>query len=63
MITFDDITIESIQENYPNWPQIPSLPYRILIIRGTRSGKTNALLIVISHQININEIYLYVTYP
>ena len=63
MITFDDITIESIKENYPNWPQIPNLPYRILIIRGTGSGKTNVLLIVISHQTNINEIYLYVTYP
>ena len=63
MITFDDITIESIKENYPNWPQIPNHPYRILIIRGTGSGKTNALLIVISHQTNINEIYLCVTYP
>ena len=34
-------------------------PYRVLIIVGSRSGKTNALLNLISHQDDINKIYLY----
>ena len=33
-----------------NWPYISDNPYRILIIFGSRSGKTNALL----NLININ---------
>ena len=36
---------ESVQINYnPNWPYIPDHPYRISIIGGSRSGKTNVLL-------------------
>ena len=35
-----------------NWPFIPDHPYRILIISGTGSGKTNALLNLIK---KINE--------
>ena len=38
---------------------IPDHPYRVLIIVGSRSGKTNALLNLISHQDDINKIYLY----
>ena len=34
MINFDDVTKENIKEHNPNWPQIPDLPYRILIIGG-----------------------------
>ena len=34
----------------PNCLYIPDHPYRILIIGGSRSGKTNVLLILIKHQ-------------
>ena len=34
-------------------------PYRTLIIGGSRSGKTNALLNLISQQDDIDKIYLY----
>ena len=38
---------------------IPNHPYRILIIGGSGSGKTNALLNLINNQLDIDEIYLY----
>ena len=38
---------------------IPDHPYRILIIGGSVSGKTNALLILIKEQDDIDKIYLY----
>ena len=34
-------------------------PYRILIVGGSGSGKTNALLNLINNQPGIDEIYLY----
>ena len=34
----------------PNWPYIPGNPYRILIIDGLQSGKTNVLLNLIKNQ-------------
>ena len=34
----------------PNCLYIPDHPYRILIIGGSRLGKTNVLLILIKHQ-------------
>ena len=42
--------------------QIPNYPYKILINCGTASGKTNALLDLISYQRDIDEIYLYAKY-
>ena len=59
MINFDYITKESIKEHYPNWPEIPNHPYRILIVGGSGSGKTNALLNLINHEPDIDKIYLY----
>ena len=44
MINFDDCTSENKTEHNPKWPYIPDHPYRILIIGGSGSGKTNALL-------------------
>ena len=41
------------------WPFIPYHPYRILIICGSGSGKTNALLNLIKEQDDIDKIYLY----
>ena len=29
------------KEHNPNWPQIPDHSYRVLMIRGSGSGKTN----------------------
>ena len=59
MINFDDVTKENIKEHNPNWPQIPDHPYRILIIGGSGSGKTNSLFNLISQQPDIDKIYLY----
>ena len=44
MINFDDVTNENKIEHNPNWSYIPDHSYRILIIGGSESGKTNALL-------------------
>ena len=60
MITFDDVTKENVKEHNPNWPQIPDNPYRILIIGGSGSVKTNLLFNLISQQLDIYKIYLYV---
>ena len=38
---------------------IPDHPYRVLIIGGSGSGKTNALLNLINEQNDIDKIYLY----
>ena len=38
------MTTENRVNHNPNWPYIPNHPYRILIIGGSGSGKTNALL-------------------
>ena len=39
MCNFDDIRKEKIKERNQNWPQIPDYSKRILIIRGSGSGK------------------------
>ena len=42
---------QSVEINHnPNWSYITDNPYRILIIGGSGSGKTNVLLNVIKHQ-------------
>ena len=43
-----------------NATYIPDHPYRILIIGGSGSAKTNALLNLIKEQDDIDKIYLYV---
>ena len=58
MINFDDVTSENIKEHNPNWPQIPDHPYRILIIGGSGSGKTNSLFNLIIDQPDIDKICL-----
>ena len=59
MWNLDDITNED-NKNNNKWPVIPDHPYRILIIVGSRSGKTNALLNLIKEQDDIDKIYLHV---
>ena len=64
MINFDDYTNENIIEhNNSKWPYIPDHPYRILIVGGSGSGKTNALLDLINNQPDIDKIYLYAKDP
>ena len=60
MINFNDYANENTTEHNLNWPYIPDHPYRILIIGGSGSGKTNALLNLINNQPDIDKIYLYV---
>ena len=63
MINFVDYTNENIIEHNSKWPHIPNHPYRILIVGGSGSGKTNALLILRNNQLDIDKIYLYVKNP
>ena len=46
-----------------NWLYIPDHPYRILIIGGSGSRKTNLLLNLIENQPDIDKIYLYAKDP
>ena len=59
MINFDDYTNENKIEHNSKWPHIPDHPYRILIVGGSGSGKTNALLNLVNNQPDIDKIYLY----
>ena len=63
MNNFDDYTNENIIEHNSKWPYVPDHPYRILIIGGSGSGKTNALLNLINNQLDIDKIYLYAKDP
>ena len=55
MITLMKIELSIIK----NWPYIPHYPYRILLIGGSGSGKTNTLLNLIENKPDIDKIYLY----
>ena len=63
MINFDNYSNENKTEHNSNWPYIPDHPYRILIIGGSGSGKTNALLNLINNQLDNDKIYIYGNYP
>ena len=63
MINFDEYTNENKKEHNFNWPYIPDHPYRILIIGGSGTGKTNVLLNLINNQQDIDKIYLYAKDP
>ena len=62
-INSDDYTNENKTKHNLNWPYILDYPYRILIIGGSGSGKTNALLNLINKQPDIDKIYLYAKDP
>ena len=62
MINFDVIK-EETKEHNPNWARIPDHPYRILIIEGSGSGKTNQLFNLIHQQPDIDKNYLYAKDP
>ena len=59
------IYYKSVEINHnPNWSYIPDHPYRILIIGGSGSGKTNVLLNVIKHERqDIDKKILYIKDP
>ena len=59
MINLDNIVNDNNKKHNENWPYIPDHPYRILIIGGSGSGKTNILLDLINEQKDIDKIYLY----
>ena len=63
MFKFDYVAKTEIKEHGPNWTQIPDHSCRILIIGGSQSGKTNALLNLINHKPDIDKIYLYAKDP
>ena len=46
-------------KNNKKWPYIPDHLYRILIIGGSGSGKTNLLINLINEQGDIDKIYLH----
>ena len=63
MNNFADATNENKTEHSIKWLYIPDYPYRILIIRGSRSGKANSLLNLTNHQSDTDKIYLYAKDP
>ena len=63
MINFDDYMNENKTKHNKKWPYIPDHPYRILIIGGSGSGKTNALFNLIENQADVDKIYLYAKDP
>ena len=73
MINFDDYVNENNgvafngiafkTKHNKNWPYIPDHPYRILIIGGSGSEKTNLLLNLIEIKPDIDKIYLYAKDP
>ena len=63
MTSFDDYIDENKIKHNKNCPCIPDHPYRILIIRGAGSEKTNLLLNLIENQPDIDKIYLHAKDP
>ena len=59
IIHLDSITNEYNKEHNEKWPYIPDPPNRILITRGSASGKTKTLLNLIKEQNDIDKSYLY----
>ena len=60
MINIDNYVNENKTEHNEKWPFISDHPYRIIIIGGSGSGKTNALLNLIKEpDYHEDKIYLY----
>ena len=63
MINFDYFRKENIKEQNPNRLQIIDQPYIILVIGGSESEKTNALLRLINHKLQTDKYFLYAKDP
>ena len=59
MINLDSITNKNKKEHNEKRSYVPDHPYRIIIIGGSGSEKTNALINLINEQNNIENIYLH----
>ena len=59
MINFDNYVSENRTEHNRICSYVPGHPYRILIIGGSGSGRTNLLLNLIEDQRDIDKIFLY----
>ena len=59
MINLNSITNENNIKHNAKWPYIVDHPYRIIIIGGSGSGKTDALINLINKQNDLDKIYLY----
>ena len=59
MINLNSITNENNKKHNKEWPYIPDHPYRILIIGGSGSGETKALINLINEQNDIDKMFLY----
>ena len=51
------------KEHNQHWSEIPDHPHKILIIWGSGSGKTNALIRLIYQETAIGKIYSYAEDP
>ena len=56
MINLDSSINEKNKEYNKKWPYIPNHPYRILIIDGSGSGNTNAMLNLIYELRDVDKI-------
>ena len=57
------LTKEDIEKHNLNWPEISDHPYIVLIVGGSISEKTNALLNLINQESDIDQIYSYAKDP
>ena len=55
MFNFNYIRKEDIKKQNSNLPEIPDYLYKILIVGGSWSGTTNALLNLINHEPDIDK--------
>ena len=56
MTNLENITNKNKKEHNEKWPYIPDHPYRILIIGGSGSRKTKALINSMNEQGDIDKI-------
>ena len=63
MINFDNYVNENKSKQNESWPYTPGHPYRISIIGGSGSRKTNLILNLIENQPDIDKIFLYAKGP
>ena len=59
VINLDSITDENNKKHNEKCPYIPDYPYRNIIVGGSGSRKTNALINWINEQNDIDKVYLY----